>query len=140
MVGLGCGARSYTRALHYSDEWAVSARGVKDILGRWVERDEASFMSVEYGYRLGGEEQRRRYLVQSLLNTDGLDLGAYHRRFDSDAFADFPRLEELFALGLAELSADHLVLNTRGLELSDCVGPWLYSDRVHRRSGEYVVR
>jgi oxygen-independent coproporphyrinogen-3 oxidase len=29
MVGLGAGARSYTRALHYSSEWAVSRAGVK---------------------------------------------------------------------------------------------------------------
>ncbi len=147
MVGLGCGARSYTRALHYCDEWAVSAGGVKNILGRWVERDGASFSRVWHGYRLDGEEQRRRYLVQSLLNTDGLDLGAYRDRFDSDAWSDFPQLEELLELDLAELSnqncpnrASHLVLNARGLELSDCVGPWLYSDRVHRRGQEYVVR
>ena len=32
MLGLGCGARSYTRALHYSREFAVGREGVTDIL------------------------------------------------------------------------------------------------------------
>src|SRR5262249_2986370 len=32
MVGLGCGARSYTRGLHYSTEYAVRGRGVREIL------------------------------------------------------------------------------------------------------------
>ncbi len=36
MVGLGCGARSYTRGLHYSSEYAVGASGVRAILRDYV--------------------------------------------------------------------------------------------------------
>src|SRR5204863_8515685 len=32
MIGLGCGARSYTRSLHYSCEYAVASRAVAGIL------------------------------------------------------------------------------------------------------------
>ena len=40
MIGLGCGARSYTRALHYSCDYAVGARGVRDDHRRWCTSDE----------------------------------------------------------------------------------------------------
>jgi oxygen-independent coproporphyrinogen-3 oxidase len=140
MVGLGCGARSYTRALHYSDEWAVSALSVKDILARWVERDADSFSYAWNGFELDGEEQRRRYLLQSLLNTEGLDRKAYRQCFDTDATDDFVELAELLDAGLAALDDERLVLNARGLELSDAIGPWLFSDRVRHHSEEFVVR
>ena len=32
MVGLGCGARSYTRSLHYSNEYAVNAGTTLNVL------------------------------------------------------------------------------------------------------------
>src|SRR5262249_35199985 len=59
MVGLGCGARSYTRALHYSRAYAVGAEGVRAILADYVQRPAESFVVAEYGVRLGPEEQRR---------------------------------------------------------------------------------
>jgi oxygen-independent coproporphyrinogen-3 oxidase len=40
MLGLGCGARSYTRGLHYASEYAVGARGVRGILADYVARPE----------------------------------------------------------------------------------------------------
>ncbi len=37
MIGLGCGARSYTRALHYSPaEYAVAAAGVRAVLDGYL--------------------------------------------------------------------------------------------------------
>ena len=32
MVGLGCGARSYTRGLQYATEYAVGATGVRQVV------------------------------------------------------------------------------------------------------------
>ena len=37
MVGLGCGARSYTRRLHYSTDFAVGRPGVREIIADYVE-------------------------------------------------------------------------------------------------------
>jgi oxygen-independent coproporphyrinogen-3 oxidase len=67
MVGLGCGARSYTRGLHYATEYAVGAPGVKAILAEYVARPAEAFDAAEYGCALDEEEQRRRYVIQSLL-------------------------------------------------------------------------
>src|SRR5262245_65326792 len=101
MVGLGCGARSYTRALHYSGEYAVGATGVREILAAYfakasnmVKTDDA-FDFVDYGFRLDGAERRRRFVIQSLLQVEGLDFDAYRARFVSEAMDDLPELASL---------------------------------------------
>ncbi|HEY0194903.1 MAG TPA: STM4012 family radical SAM protein [Kofleriaceae bacterium] len=137
MIGLGCGARSYTREVHYSTEWAVGARGVRGILDRWVQRDDAAFAVADYGFVLDPGEQRRRWLLLALLAEHGLDRAAYRARFASDALADFPELAELAARGLATETAGALVLTADGLARADALGPWLYSPEVHRRMADY---
>ena len=41
------------------------------------------------------------------------------------------------AEGLALIEGDRLRLSARGLELSDAIGPWLYSARVRARMAEH---
>ena len=132
MVGLGCGARSYTESLHGSTEYAVGGSGVKRILEEWIARDDASFARVDWGFALDEDERRRRYLILSLL-ADGLDLDAYRRRFGGEALAHFPQLGELETLRLARAGAGRLALTAEGVELSDAIGPWLFSPEVARR-------
>jgi len=139
MIGLGCGARSYTRAVHYSTEWAVGARGVRDILDRWIQRDAAAFAVADYGFSLDAGEQRRRWLVLSLLADHGLELAAYRARFGSDPVADFPELAELAPHGLAIHTQDAIKLTPEGLGRADALGPWLYSAEVQRRMAEYEI-
>lgn len=141
MVGLGCGARSYTRAVHYSDDFAVSRRSVRGILEAWVERAAASFDQAHYGAHLDAAEQRRRYLIQSLGHADGLDRASYAARFGTTVEHDFPR--ELAELAGAELIAerdDRIVPTARGFAFADVVGPWLYSREVQRRMQEFELR
>lgn len=140
MVGLGCGARSYTRSLHYSSEYAVGARGVREIIAAYIARPEESFAMADYGFRLNADEQRRRYLIQSLLTVEGLDLTAYQRRFGAVPLDDFPELHELAALGLAAGRQDRWRLTDEGLERADGIGPWLYSSSVQQRMEEYTWR
>ena len=139
MVGLGCGARSYTRGLHYSTEWAVGARGVRDILDRWVQRSEADFAVADYGIRLDASEQRRRWLILSLLSDEGLDRAAYRAKFGAEVDADFPEVAELAPRGLAEQRGDLLALTHAGLARADAIGPWLYSTDVRARMAEYEL-
>lgn len=140
MLGLGCGARSYTRSLHYSTEYAVGRPGVRAILESYRERATESFRAAQYGFRLDAEEQRRRYLIKSLLRTEGLNLPAYRRRFGTEVRDDFPELQVLTDAGLILPGARSLVPTPRGLELSDAVGPWLYSPRVRAAITEFVLR
>ena len=140
MVGVGCGARSYTRGLHYSTEYAVGAPGVRAIIGDYIRRPAETFAEARYGFALDAGEQRRRYLIQSLLQVEGLAYAAYRHRFGSAAHDDFPELEELVERGLALRSDDRLMLSVGGLEYSDTIGPWLYSARVRRLTESYELR
>ncbi|GAB3857675.1 hypothetical protein GCM10027610_094340 [Dactylosporangium cerinum] len=49
MVGLGCGARSYTSALHYSFDYAVSVRQVRGILDDYLARPAGTSTSPRSG-------------------------------------------------------------------------------------------
>lgn len=140
MVGLGCGARSYTRSRHYSSEYAVGATGVRAILADYIARRDEDFDLATYGFVLNPDEQRRRYLIQSLLQRDGLPREAYARRFGSDPFDDLPALDELVEQGLATCSGAVLQLTAEGFEYSDAIGPWLYSPQVRRLMEEYELR
>jgi oxygen-independent coproporphyrinogen-3 oxidase len=140
MVGLGCGARSYTRGLHYSLDYAVGPKGVKAIIADFLARDAADFARAEHGFELDGDEQRRRYLLQSLLTAEGLDAARYAARFGTDPADDFPDLRTFADLGLIGYDAGRWVPTPLGLERSDALGPWFFSDRVRRRMAGYEPR
>ena len=101
MIGLGCGARSYTRALHYASEYAVETAGVREIIADYLDRPDAAFAVADYGCELDGLEQRRRWVIKSLLRAEGLDLAAYAAHFGSAATDDVPALAALFDAGFA---------------------------------------
>lgn len=140
MVGLGCGARSYTRCLHYSSDYAVGTTSVRAILADYIRQPDASFVLATYGVALNAEEQRRRYVIKSLLRTDGLSFADYAAHFGSAALADLPQLAELLAHDLATCTADHLRLTETGVERSDVLGPWLYSAPMRDLMERYELR
>jgi oxygen-independent coproporphyrinogen-3 oxidase len=140
MVGLGCGARSYTRALHYSSEYAVAATGVREIIADYASKREDEFDVVDYGCELDDDERRRRWVIKSILRTEGMDEAAYERQFGSAPLDDLPPLCELLDAGLLERRDGRLLPADDGLERSDAIGPWLYSDRAKRLMNAYEVR
>lgn len=139
MVGLGPGARSYTRALHYSTEYAVGQPGVKAIIKNFNTRSDAEHATANYGAALDLDEQRLRFVIKSLLRVEGVSLAAYQRRFGSVMLADLPQLRELTELGLANESDEVFGLNDEGLAWSDTIGPWLYSEAVADRMEAYEL-
>lgn len=139
MIGLGCGARSYTRSLHYSTRYAVDQPAVRSILQEFVGRSTESFGFADHGFRLDGEDQRRRYVIISLLLCEGLSRPGYAKRFGRDPLDDLSELAELQRNGLATFSADRIRLNEAGVERSDNIGPWLYSAKVRRLMESYKL-
>lgn len=127
MVGLGPGARSYTRELHYSSEYAVGQPGVRAIIEDFCRRTPEQFARADYGFRLNPAEQNLRRLLKTLLRNEPLD-------FDPG----LPQLRELEQLGLAQ--SDPWRLSEEGLAWSDTIGPWLYSGPVQERMREYELR
>jgi oxygen-independent coproporphyrinogen III oxidase len=133
MVGLGCGARSYTTSLHYSTEFAVGRSGVRSILYDYLGREPQEFQAASHGYVLDCDDQRRRYVIQSLLQKEGLLRAPYRDRFGADVLTHLPQIRELSESGLADESPDRVCLTAVGLERSDAIGPWLYSPAVRQR-------
>ena len=140
MIGLGCGARSYTRGLHYSLDYAVEPKGVKGIIADYLARGPADFAVAEHGFELDEDEQRRRFLLLSLLNVEGFDPVRYTARFGSDPTEDFPDLHAFAELGLIESAAGRWLPTALGLERSDALGPWFFSPRVRELMAEYRPR
>ncbi|TMR13057.1 coproporphyrinogen III oxidase family protein [Nonomuraea turkmeniaca] len=133
MVGLGCGARSYTSGLHYSFEYAVEARNVRSIIDDYVGRTEFGVANV--GFELSLEERARRHLIQSLLQAEGLSRELYLGRFGTDVLDDFPM--DHFADWL-RVDPGTVRLTAEGLAYSDAIGPALFSPRVRRLMNEYA--
>lgn len=140
MVGLGCGARSYTSSLHYSSEYAVGMNGIQEIIANYAQREDEQFNWVNYGYQLDLDDRQRRFLIQSLLQSEGLSLSDYHQNFHTDALTDFPQLNDLLTLELATKTDDGLLLNPAGVEVSDTLGVWLYSPQVKALMEDYQWR
>lgn len=135
MVGLGCGARSYTAGLHYSFDYAVGVGEVRAIIDDYCARPAGSFASAEYGFRLDAAERARRFLVKSLLRSEGAPVAEYRSRF-----GEFPPLGPLVERGWAVPDGDRLVLTDDGMERSDAIGPWLVSGPVRAAMDGAVAR
>ncbi|MDP2315500.1 MAG: STM4012 family radical SAM protein [Pseudomonadota bacterium] len=129
MVGLGAGARSYTRALHYASPYAVTQGAIRSGIEAWMAQSDADFAVARHGIALDPEERRRRFVLLSLLDT-GLDRAAYLQRFGADVLAHLPELGEAVDAGLVEVGAGRVGLTETGLERSDVLGHWLQSAAV----------
>ncbi|MFD1494840.1 STM4012 family radical SAM protein [Streptosporangium lutulentum] len=152
MVGLGCGARSYTSRLHYSYEYAVGAGQVRAIIDDYVRLAPGEFEVANVGFRLGEDERRRRHLIQSLLQAEGLDLAAYRERFGVEVVTGFrEELDRLAERGWLEwdgpaageggaAGTGRLRLTPEGLARSDAIGPALFSGRVRELMAGYEAR
>ncbi len=132
MIGLGVGARSYTKAVHYAHDWAVEPRAVRSIIDDYLARPASSFRSAHSGFELSVEEQQRRWVVLSLFG-DGTNDATFTKRFGVGLLVALPWLAELLDEGLATFSDGTLRLTPRGYEVSDARGPWLFSDEDEAR-------
>jgi oxygen-independent coproporphyrinogen-3 oxidase len=141
MIGLGAGARSYTSQVHYSTEYAVGRKGVKGILNSYIESPPAEFTGARYGIMLNEDERKRRFLIKSLIHSEGLDLHRYTQLFHTRIWADFPELKALEEQQLAvQTAAGVLRLTPAGLERSDAIGPWLYSFATQQLMQQYELQ
>jgi oxygen-independent coproporphyrinogen-3 oxidase len=139
MIGLGCGARSYTADLHYSFDYAVGAGQVRGIIDDYVR--EREFGDARVGLTLDEGERRRRHLIQSLLQVPGLDRKAYTGRFGTDAADDFAgELDGFAGLGWLELDTATIRLTPEGLARSDAIGPAMFSAGVRTLMDSYEAR
>ncbi|MFJ7067598.1 STM4012 family radical SAM protein [Streptomyces sp. NPDC101115] len=141
MIGLGCGARSYTSRLHYSFDYAVEMREIRSIIDGYTET--ADFSRAEVGRRVDADEARRRHLLQSLLQAEGMPVDGYAARFGGSPFADFgAELARFEQWGWLDTDAPDglLRLSPEGLAYSDGLGPELFSPAVRAAMAAYEAK
>ncbi|MGO4733302.1 STM4012 family radical SAM protein [Paenibacillus sp. 2KB_22] len=140
MVGLGCGARSYTSEVHYASKYGVSYKATQSIIADYVATER--YDVADYGIVLSREEQRRRFILKALLHREGLTLSDYQERFGTDVMSDYPWLSELFTedMGRVELEEGERVLRLteEGLGYSDAIGDWLISAEIREQMEGFV--
>ncbi|URN17418.1 MULTISPECIES: STM4012 family radical SAM protein [Streptomyces] len=138
MIGLGCGARSYTSALHYSFDYAVDMGRIRAIIDDYTAAE--GFGRALHGRYVDDGEARRRHLLQSLLQARGMPLADYRDRFGTDPYDDFPAELGAFAeRGWLDGrgAGDVLRLSPEGLAHSDALGPELFSPAVRAAMAAY---
>ena len=101
MVGLGCGARSYTRALHYSSDYAVGRSSVREIIADYGHPDRDHGV-VSHGFHLSRDEQARRYVISSLLQVTGLSKADYQQTFGMAPEENVVELQHLAEIDFAQ--------------------------------------
>ncbi|WP_329267153.1 STM4012 family radical SAM protein [Streptomyces sp. NBC_01451] len=140
MIGLGCGARSYTSRLHYSFDYAVSMREIRGIIDDYTATED--FSRALHGRRVDEDEARRRHLLQSLLQAEGLPVAEYRLRFGSDPYDDFPAELDLLAARdwLDGDRPERLRLSAEGLAHSDAIGPEFFSPDVRDAMAAYETK
>ena len=138
VVGLGCGARSRTRTLHYSSGYAVGRAGVLAILSSYCQAKPEVFSEVCFGIELDDDERMRRTVIGKLLNCGGIDLLRLKRQFAKSLFEATPILADLNGIGLLESDDNHVSLSVLGYEFADAIGPLLYSPAVTSLMQEFV--
>ncbi|MFB8775201.1 STM4012 family radical SAM protein [Streptomyces broussonetiae] len=143
MIGLGCGARSYTSTLHYSFDYAVDMHRIRGIIDDYTARTVEDFRHADFGWHMDADEARRRHLLQSLLQAEGMPVAEYRTRFGTVPHDDFaPDLARFAARGWLDDSTgpDLLRLTPEGLAHSDALGPELFSASVRQRMTEYETK
>lgn len=140
MIGLGCGARSYTTNLHYSNEYAVDQKNIINIIDQYINTEPDLFRDVDNGFILNQDEQKRRYILISLLSEEGINLEKYQKLFSSNLLLDFADLKQLLKYELAYQKYDVIKLTLLGLEKSDIIGYWLFSSQVISLMNSYQLK
>lgn len=138
-LALGCGGRSYLGNLHFCTPYAITGKDCRSQLEQFMNTKD--FSPITHGILLSEEEQKRRYVIRSLLIRPGLNLGRYQEIFGTSAMVDFVLLGDWTNQGYAQivLSKDtaYLTLTETGLGLSDWLGAQLISPQVLEKMKEW---
>jgi oxygen-independent coproporphyrinogen-3 oxidase len=140
MIGLGAGARSYTKAVHYSSEYAVARHNISAIIDQYSRKSAADFSYADYGIILPEEEQQRRFIIKSLLHSSGLDTSRYQQLYGRHPLLDYPQLQMLADHGMSVTTGNLIHLSSKGIDYSDAIGPWLYSSPIRELINNFALQ
>ncbi|WFD11815.1 STM4012 family radical SAM protein [Tepidibacter hydrothermalis] len=136
MIGIGCGARSYISNVHYSRKYAVDQKNINKIIDNYLKED--NFDYIKYGYILSEEEEKRKYILKSILKVTGLDINMYFKRFKEISVEEFKDLSVLIKEGFLIEEKGRILPSEKGLKYSDIMGTLFISDEVKDRVKEFI--
>lgn len=136
MVGIGCGARSYINNIHYSRKYATDPKNINTIIEDYLRENDFNYAS--YGYKLNEDEQKRRYIIKSVLKVTGLDIEDYMKRFSSSPLEEYKILNSLIENDFIINKDDFLYPTEKGLRYSDKIGPLFVSDEVQEKIKAFI--
>ena len=94
-------------------------------------KSSSDFEFVDYGIELPVEEQKRRFVIKSILHASALDTRRYESLYGNKLLSDFPQLGLLLENQLAVMDeSQKMHLTSQGTDYSDAIGPWLYSPYI----------
>ncbi|WP_062055453.1 STM4012 family radical SAM protein [Aquimarina longa] len=136
MIGIGAGARSYTQQLHYSTDYAVDRKVIKNIISNYTNTND--FKTISYGIRLSKWEQKTRFVIKSITDGGCLSPDKYQHRFGANVFEEFELLNILQEKEWLIQEGDIYKLSQQGMCYEDAIGPVLYTDNVKSLMEEYT--
>ena len=136
MIGIGAGARSYTKDLHYSTNYAVSRKATKAIIHAYSERE--NFNTINYGFYLNQEERMRRFLIKSLIDGGKLNVADFQNDFGKDVLS-IGIVNELLENNWLEENEKGFQLSEKGMEMEDAIGPMIFSENVKLLMEEFEL-
>lgn len=133
LVGLGAGARSYARGVHFRNTY-TTLNGRK-ALQTYISNITSGRHSVESGVYLDADEQMRQYCIGHLAALDQVEL----RRLFGQSFEEkFPDLyEDMVRAELVGIEGSVLRLTEQGLLFRDLIGRQLFSPRARELEDAY---
>ncbi len=139
MIGIGAGARSYTKTLHYSTHYAVSRKAIQSIIETYSTKQSADFEQITYGIYLDEAERIRRFLIKSLIDGGSLDSELFEQYFNQK-IESISIIMDLFEQGWLMQNGSIIRLNEAGMEMEDFIGPALFSDQILNLMSEYELQ
>ena len=128
MIGVGAGARSYTKTRHYSTDYAVESKEIKNIIANYIQKND--FDTISYGFQLNEDEQKRRFLVKAFTEGGELSIEKYNTLFNANPFDEYDLLKEFEARNWLSKRDHTIKLSAEGMKHEDVIGPALYSEEV----------
>lgn len=135
MIGVGCGARSYTSRIHYCREYFEKDENVKRALEKYIAGENVG--QVYYGIVPSESDWQRRALMRGLLNVRGVERKKYQKLFGHMPEDIFPQLKELEQLGFVSIDENFVRLTATGLMYSDSIGNLFISPEVRKRMDDF---
>ncbi|MEK6960056.1 MAG: coproporphyrinogen-III oxidase family protein [Nanoarchaeota archaeon] len=132
LIGLGAGARSYAKNIHYRN--ISKADGGSAIAG-YIMMINLGTSTRETGIVLDEEERMRQHAIY---NIEHLDKNTFQRLSGRPFEETFPKFyQELMKSGLANDDGHEIRLTTRGLNFRDLIGRELFSDKANQAESSY---